>query len=73
MTCRLHLRHFSSTPSSTTRASKLPQQQRKDVDCFDASLVLARIGCKRGCIYAALWRSLANQNEVMTKAKTMAP
>jgi len=43
MTRRLHLRHFSSTPSSTTRASKLPQQQRKDVDGFDASSVLARL------------------------------
>jgi hypothetical protein len=34
MICRLHLRHFSSTPFGTQRASRLPQQQRSDIVSF---------------------------------------
>lgn len=30
MICRLHLRHFNSTPSGSKRASRLPQQHRSD-------------------------------------------
>jgi hypothetical protein len=38
MICRLHLRHFNSTPFGTSRASKLPQQHRSDIgSSFDCA------------------------------------
>ena len=49
-TCRLHLRHFNSTPSATTRASKLPQPQRSEVSCLVVAASLARFCCSGVCM-----------------------
>jgi hypothetical protein len=52
ITCRLHLRHFNSTPSDTKRARRLPQPQRSDVPSFDAARGLAPLcGLKSVAIF----------------------
>ncbi|HYA28581.1 MAG TPA: hypothetical protein VEI95_07150, partial [Acidobacteriota bacterium] len=50
-TRRLHLRHFSSTPSATTRASKLPQPHRKALSSCAANTASGRDDCSGFCIY----------------------
>jgi len=49
-TWRLQRRHLSSTPSATTRASKLPQLQRSELSGFVGAAALRFFCCCRGSI-----------------------
>jgi hypothetical protein len=71
ITCRLHRRHLISTPSATTLASKLPQQQRSEVAGLEVAPVLSCCG-DRDCIYA-FFRSRAIQTKVAMKAQSISP
>lgn len=55
-TWRLQRRHLSSTPSATTRASKLPQLQRSELSGFVAAAISRFFCCGRESIYVAFLR-----------------
>ena len=72
ITWRLQRRHLSSTPSATTRASKLPQLQRSESFGFAAAVSRGFWG-SRDSIYAAFLRCRASQKDVATKAQSINP
>jgi hypothetical protein len=72
-TCRLHLRHFNSTPAFTNRASKLPQQQRKEVLSLDAEAGSRSLCGSRPRIYVSFRPSRAIQSEVVMNTQSSIP